>query len=119
MGCEILTNGNLRLIVDNPAALADVDTIEEALEQLLANSDLCWIDPSVCGDLTSAPLLAGLVYPEQSYEALPGNGRVACGFWDGKHWSCRVAMRWGWMDYAVKDLLEELREHGEAILLAP
>ena len=115
---KILPNGNLRLSAD-PEELADADTIEEALEHLLANSDLCWIDPSICGDLTGAPILAVLDYPEQSYEALPGSGRVGCGFWDGKHWSYRVAQRWGWMSYAVKDLLEELKERGEAVLLAP
>jgi hypothetical protein len=116
---EILPNGNLRLIADNPEELTDADTIEEVLDTLLANSDLCWIDPFTCGDLTDAPILAILDYPEQAYEALPGNGRVGCGFWEGKHWSRRVAMRWGWMGYAVKDLLEELRARGEAILLAP
>lgn len=116
---EILLNGNLRLIADNPEELADADTIEEALESLLANTDLCWIDPSICGDLTDAPMLAMLDYPEAAVEALPGNGYVDCGYWDDKHWALRRALRWGWMDYAAKDLLEELKEHGEAILRAP
>ncbi len=119
MRYEILPNGNLRLIADNPEELADADTIEEALEHLLANSDLCWIDPSVCGDLTGAPILAILADHEEAVEALPGRGYVDCGFWDDRHWAYRVVQRWGWMDYAVKDLLTVLRERGEAVLLAP
>jgi hypothetical protein len=119
MKYELLPNGNLRLSADNPEELADADTIEEAMEHLLSSSDLCWIDPSICGDLTDAPMLAILDYPELPVEALPGRGYVDCGYWDGKHWSYRVARRWGWMDYAVKDLLEELKEQGEAVLLAP
>lgn len=119
MKYEILPNGNLRLIADNPEQLADADTIEEALEPLLANSELDWIDPSVCGDLTAAPMLAMLDYTEAGVEALPGNGYVECGFWDDQHFSYRVKRRWGWMDYAVQDLLEELREQGEATLIAP
>jgi hypothetical protein len=119
MTYEILLNGNLRLTVDNREELEDAENIAELMERLIANSELDWICPSVCADLTDAPMFAVLDYPEQAYEALPGNGRVGCGFWDGKHWSRRVAMRWGWMDYAVKDLFDELREKGCAVLIAP
>lgn len=119
MQYEILSNGNLRLIADNPEELADADTIEELLEQLISNSELDWIDPSICGDLTSAPILAQMDYTEVAVEALPGDGYVDCGFWDDQHFSYRVKRRWGWMDYAVKDLLEELRENGSATLTAP
>lgn len=118
MQYEILSNGNLRLIVGNPGEL-DVGTIEELLEGVTSYTDLCWIDPSICGDLTSAPMLAQLEYPEVAAESLPGNGYVDCGFWDNTHWAYRVHRRWGWMDYQIKDLVDELREKGEAILIAP
>lgn len=119
MRYEIVPNGNLLLSLTSSEELEDVETIEELLESLIANSELDWLDPSICGDLTDAPMLAVLDYPELPVEALPGRGYVDCGFWDNKHWGYRVAQRWGWMDYAVKDLLEEIREKRYAILIVP
>ena len=114
-----LPNGNLRLCTTQKDELADVETASDAVDTLLANSDLCWISPTVCGDLTDAPILAILEYPEVPVEAEDGNGYVSCGRWDGQHWSCRVAHRWGWMEYATRDLADELLEKGEATLTAP
>ena len=39
---EILDNGNLKLTVNDAAALADEDTIESALEVMLGNSIFNW-----------------------------------------------------------------------------
>jgi hypothetical protein len=68
----------------------DAKDIFEALESLIANSELDWIDPSEAGDLTDAPILG--IRDE--------NGNA-------------TDERWGYMDYAVSDPLEVLREKGE------
>lgn len=119
MKYTILPNGNLRLSSTNEAELEDAESVSDAVDSLLANSDLCWLSPTVCGDLADAPILAILEYPEVPVEAVDGNGYVSCGRWDGQHWSYRVAHRWGWMGYAVSDLVEELLEKGEATLQIP
>lgn len=116
---EIVPNENLLLSLTSSKELEDAETIEELLESLVANSELDWLDPSICGDLTDAPMLAILDYCEQPLEAIPGNGRVAAGFWDGQAWSRQVLHRWGWMQYETKDLLEEIREKRCAILQSP
>lgn len=64
----------------------------EAMEPTLANSDLDWIAPEECGDLTDAPIL-GL--------------RDAHGD--------AIDARWGYMNYAVRSFLQDLIETGEAI----
>jgi len=68
----------------------------EILEDLLANSDLNWIQPEECGDLTDAPIL---------------------GFRDeeGK----ATGERWGFMDYALRSFCEDLRDKGETVFIAP
>jgi hypothetical protein len=113
---EILNNGNLKLTVNDAAALADEDTIEAALEVMLSNSIFNWLDPSVCGDLTDAPMLAIISARTRDIDATPGSGYVAAGFWDGKPRAHRVTHRWAWMDYAVRDLLECLKTDGYAVL---
>jgi hypothetical protein len=114
---EILPNGNLRLTVDNREELEDAEDIEELMEDLIATSELDWICPSVCGDLTDAPMLAILNCEEEPVAASRGSGRVLTRRW--QDWSVAVTHRWGWMDYAVKDLFDELREKGCAVLIAP
>lgn len=117
MTYNILEKGNLELVADDPGELENAETIEELLERLLANSELQWLGPEVCGDLTDAPMLAILSYLDVEHEAVLGDGYVSAGCWDGKHWSYKVAQRWAWMDYQVSDLLEHLRKHGRAILV--
>jgi len=68
----------------------DARDLYDALEPLTCNSDLDWINPAESGDLTDAPIL-GI----RDEEGKPTD------------------QRWGYMDYQIKDPLEELRKHGQ------
>ena len=72
-------------------------TMHEFFEHLVCNSELEWITPEWTGDLTDAPMLG------------------ICEWRDGgEH---EVIERWAWMSYAVRSLLEELRDKGVAVLV--
>ena len=73
------------------------DTMYEFFEHLVCNSELEWITPEWTGDLTDAPMLG-------FYERGAGN-------------EIEVIERWAWMSYAVRSLLEELRDKGVAVLV--
>jgi len=64
--------------------------LHDLLESLVCNSELEWIDPSVTGDLTAAPILAILDEAGQ------------------------ILHRWGFMDYQVRSVLQDLAERGRA-----
>jgi len=64
----------------------------EALEGLIDNSELCWIRPEECGDLTDAPILG--------FRDADGNA---------------TDMRWGFMDHALRSFLQDLVETGKAV----
>ena len=73
------------------------DTMYEFFEHLVCNSELEWITPERTGDLTDAPMLG------------------ICEWWNGdEHEDIE---RWAWMSYAVRSLLEELRDKGVAVLV--
>jgi len=74
----------------------DCESLEEALETMISNSELDWIAPDECKDLTDAPILG---FRDQDGEA--------------------TGERWAYMDYQAKDPLEELREKGEIVFVAP
>lgn len=61
------------------------------LEQLVCNSELEWIRPEETGDLTDAPLL-GIRESDES-----------------------ISERWGFMPYALRSPLIDLRDKGEAV----
>ena len=67
----------------------------EALEHLLANSELDWISPEETGDLTSAPML-GLRDKD-------GNATDA---------------RWAFMDYQIRSFVTDLIETGQAVFIS-
>ena len=73
------------------------DTMYEFFEHLVCNSELEWITPERTGDLTDAPMLG------------------ICEWGDGNEHE--VIERWAWMSYAVRSLLEELRDKGVAVLV--
>ena len=73
-------------------------TLHEFFEPRLDNSDLNWVYPEDCGDLTSAPMVGYVEYKE--------NGDRG-----------KVLERWTFMDYAVRSPLEDLRDKGEAIFV--
>jgi hypothetical protein len=74
--------------------LDDFGTIQQEidfLDPLICNSELDWIDPAECGDLTEAPML-GILDEE-------GN----------------VIERWAYMDYQVRSFLNDLADDGFAV----
>lgn len=73
-------------------------TMHDWLEPLTCNSELEWIDPSETGDLTSAPML----------------GYHGCGISVPPD---KVACRWAFLDYAVRSVLEDLRDKGECVFV--
>lgn len=68
----------------------------EALESLLANSELEWIAPEDCGALTDAPILGVWEYNEDGHQI-------------------KVLAAWGFMDYQVRSFLDDLIETGRAV----
>ena len=74
-------------------------TMHEFFERLVCNSELWWVSPAATGDLTDAPMLGLVEYDDDS------------------EFGYRVVERWAWMSYAVRSLLEELRDKGVAVLV--
>lgn len=102
---------------------AEWDALADAFERLTCNSDLQWIAPEVCGDLTDAPILGILGEDRWTGSHRNGDGTILVGG-DGRrapnHVSvCDVTERWAWMPYQVQSVLEVLRDTGEAVFTAP
>ena len=90
------------------------------LEPITCNSELQWVNPSETGDLTDAPMLG--IYGEEGIKDLtvfaPNHGLVETGS-DGRNTYVKpILERWGYMSYAVRSLLEDLRDTGEVILVS-
>lgn len=87
----------------------------DLFDGFIGNSEFTWIDPEICGDLTSAPILGILgeekVLPEG---ATDGSGWLVSGPGLGH----RVEERWGWMMYQIQSLQAELAEKGRAVLIS-
>ena len=80
----------------NPNGFGTWQHEAEAMGQLLCNSELDWIQPHECGDLTDAPIL---------------------GFRDENGGA--TGERWGFMSYCLRSFLEDLMDKGEAKFTAP
>jgi len=78
--------------------IASNQALWDFLEPLVCNSELDWIQPEQCGDLTDAPILG-------IQKALPRGL--------GKRYS--VSERWGYEPYQVRSPLEDLRDNGRAV----
>jgi hypothetical protein len=76
----------------NEEDFASDDAMYEFFEEFLANSDLEWIDPEEIGALTDAPILGT------------------------KDEHGKVIEAYGYMDYAVKSILEDFDNYGKAVL---
>lgn len=89
----------------------------EALEPLLANSELDWVAPEITGDLTSAPILGVMGEPVPSNDG-PPNHPPAYGWTQTAHglpwdeWT-PILMRWGYADYQIRSPLQDLLEYGK------
>lgn len=129
MEYTILPNGKLRLTADQyeRAQLAEVKREREgfdhsaevdALDSLIANSELQWIPEGTTSDLTSAPMLGILGEAEAG-----GNGplgAVLMGRWPDKAgvvqgYFAPVLSRWCYMSYQVRSFCDDLLEKGECI----
>lgn len=74
---------------EDPAFDSD-SVMYDVFEPLVANSELDWVDPSVTGDLTGAPILG---YPDA------------------------LENRWGFMDYALRSPQSDLAGFGRAVFI--
>lgn len=87
----------------------------EALEKLIANSELDWVRPEWVGALTSAPMLVTYLEPRKikkgehpDYMCLAGK--------DGEDtWVQPVDKCWAYMDYQVRSFVTDLIEKGECV----
>lgn len=94
----------------------------EALESLIANSELDWINPKDTGDLTEAPMLGvfgeeftsqgGLLdrppLPDGALGAVQYGQNGDVGFW------MPILRRWAFADYQVRSFLDDLLSEGRA-----
>ena len=97
-GCLIITADShdrkmlRRLKADHPQ-WGDCQLELEALEYLIANSELGWVNPEEIGALTSAPIL---------------------GIRDANNYDSVIAA-WGFMDYALRSFVDDLIQDGKAV----
>jgi hypothetical protein len=124
---DLNTDGCLILYADGDDKKRIAEIIEEkgttteaereALEQMIANSELKWIRPEEIGALTDAPIL-GL--REQARELPKGKDPMYVhyvGHWDDKNWYEPVSAAWGFMDYQVRSFLTDLLNTGKAVFI--
>jgi hypothetical protein len=108
---------------EHPAFSSD-DAMAEAFEHLLCNSELRWILPEVCGDLTNAPILGIVGEAEPRNTSRDGDGAVWVGHGPDKEgfarpWVEPVLERWGFSPYQLHSPLSDLLEKGFAVFTAP
>lgn len=84
----------------------------DLFESFIGNSEFSWIQPEICGDLTSAPML-GILGEEEDGE--PEEGYLTT----GPNRREKVEERWGFMMYALVSVQSELANHGKVMFLAP
>lgn len=94
-GCLILRadsieRENIRELADPESGEFGINAELDALESLIANSDLDWIRPEEIGALTDAPILG-----------LRSENGEPC-------------TAWGFMDYQLRSFLTDLVDKGEA-----
>jgi hypothetical protein len=93
----------------------------EAFESLIANSELTWVDPETCGDMTEAPILGiwGEERPGKGNDGEAGRGSVLLSSGPNGFTVADVVERWGYMSYALRSPLADLLDKGEAVFVAP
>ncbi len=94
-----------------------------AFERLICNSELQWTDPEVHGDLTDAPILG--IWGNERWVAShrSGDGTVCVGADHTREVDpvqvVSVVERWGYMNYAVRDPVQDLVDTGRVEFIAP
>lgn len=111
------------LALEHPVFHCD-ENLHGVFENLICNSELRWIRPEICGDLTDAPILGIAGEPEPRDGSRDGDGAILCGRWPDKAgmariWVEPVLERWAFADYCLRSPLFDLLEKGEAIFTAP
>lgn len=89
----IADHGDLQDLREMPEINSD-NALADALEKMLANSELQWLDPADTGDLTSAPML-GIRDENET-----------------------IVERWAFMDYQVRSALQNLLDYGKVVFVA-
>jgi len=102
------------ILDEDPDYFASRDATYDFFESLIANSELSWIDPIDTGDLTDAPILGILDYDESVNSKTGPYGAVDVGM--GEY--APILHRWGFMDYQIRSVLEDLLEKGKVIFVA-
>lgn len=95
-------------------------TLRDCLESLTCNSELTWVYPHETGDLTDAPML-GILGEEGVKEYtvfLPNHGLRETGRDGHNVMAVPILERWAFMSYAVRSLLQDLRDTGQAVLVS-
>lgn len=113
--CSDEDRANLRELLDERRPGRDIEA--EALENLLANSELMWVDPADTGDLTSAPML-GILGEDGVKDITLFVENFGLFYLGSDGFNTHVApiiARWAWMHYAVRSFVEELIEKGECV----
>ena len=106
-------------LADMGEAIHTDATMFDAFERLIANSELEWVSPEVCGDLTDAPIVGILGDEMPCADPDNGSGFVLSGH-DGSDTLARpVLERWWFPAYQVQSVLAALRDTGQAIFTAP
>lgn len=83
---------------ENPEEFQSYDAEIAYLTPMMEKNDFTWIDPSLTGDLTSAPMFAEVDYDD--------NGKIV-----------NVRRRWAFMDYQIISVLERLLDDRFAVWL--
>ena len=119
--------GTLTLAADDAARAEILELVEEemdrgwqwleveALEILIANSELQWLEPSDTGGLTDAPILG--VIGEETREKTGPFGVICVGGDEKGPIFSPILERWGFMQYETRSFLEDLMETGEAVFV--
>ncbi len=95
--------------------------MEDIFEQLICNSELEWIRPETCYDLTDAPILGILGTEEEAAQCTPAQWEAyrANRNGSGIQYDRPVIERWGYLSYAMRSPLDDLLDRGEAGFTAP
>ncbi len=94
--------------------------LHDVFEGLIGNTEWEWVQPEYVGDLTDAPMIGiygetRAVDPSDVPESDVGMGRCV-GFWDDKARYEPVIERYAYMDYQIRNPLDELLDTGEIFM---
>jgi hypothetical protein len=90
----------------------------EILEQMIANSELQFLDAADTSDLTGAPILGIYDLEENKSRVQSGpHGASHIGGDTGGAWYLPIVERWGYPNYQIRTFLDDLADKGEAVFI--